>query len=96
MNEVTTASCYSLSPHIRYREVGGEGIILDQRAAEMIVVNALGEQILKLLKGKPTFKEIIGLLHEEYDVDADILATDVSEYLHQLLSAGIIEELVDD
>jgi len=94
-SEIITDAKYCLASHIRYREVAGEGIVLDQRKAELIVVNPLGEQILKLLKNKPTFSIIIDLVLEEYDVDGDVLVADVKEYLSQLETAGIIEQRHD-
>lgn len=98
MNDMTAVNPrLRLASHIRYREVNGEGIILDQRAAHMIVVNALGERILQLLRNLITFQEIIMQLHEEYDVNDDTLTEDVQSYLSQLESAGVIEHIgIDD
>jgi hypothetical protein len=75
----------------RYRNIGGEGIVVRQAAGEVLVLNEVGVRVLDLLAtGKPV-AGIVAALGSEYDVDAATLERDVLDYVQELVDAGIIE-----
>jgi CBS domain-containing protein len=75
----------------RHRNIGGEGIVVRQRASEVLVVTELGARILDLLDGSTPVSGLVSALVTEYDVDRATLEGDTAGYLRELLDAGIIE-----
>ncbi len=77
------------APDVRFRVVGGEGVVVRQTSGEALVVDEVGARILELLDERPTAAEIVGRLEAEYDVEPERLAADVERFLEELLEAGI-------
>jgi len=75
----------------RYRNIGGEGIVVRQRASEVLVVTAVGARVLDLLDGATPVSVLLTALGAEYDVDRSTLESDTEGYLRDLLEAGVIE-----
>ena len=75
----------------RYRNIGGEGIVVRQRASEVLVVTAVGARVLDLLDGNTPVSGLVKALAAEYDIDCPTLESDTEIYLRDLLEAGVIE-----
>ncbi len=75
----------------RYRNIGGEGIVVRQRASEVLVVTDVGARVLDLLDGATPVSVLLTALGAEYDVDPSTLEIDTEGYLRDLLEAGVIE-----
>ena len=75
----------------RYRNIGGEGVVVRQGAGEVLVVNGVGARVLDLLESGRTVASLLDTLGAEYDVDGAVLRQDVQDYLRELLDAGVIE-----
>jgi len=75
----------------RYRNIGGEGIVVRQRASEVLVVTDVGARVLDLLDGNTSVSGMLMALAAEYDVDQSTLESDTNDYLRDLLEAGVIE-----
>lgn len=83
----------ALHPDIRFRAVPPEGVLVDQRNAEVLVVNDLGLRVVQLLEAGGTRDSIIETLLQEYDATAAVIASDVEAFLldlqaRDLLAAG--------
>ena len=75
----------------RYRNIGGEGIVVRQTAGEVLVLNDVGVRVLDMLAtGKPV-RGVVEALVADYDVDAATAERDVMAYAQELLDAGVIE-----
>jgi hypothetical protein len=79
------------SADARYRNIGGEGIVVRQAAGEVLVLNGVGARVLDLLESGSTVASLLDALGAEYDIDQAILRRDVLAYLQELLDAGVIE-----
>lgn len=77
----------------RYRNVGGEGIVVRQAAGEVLVLNGVGARVLDLLDSESPVGGLVDALAAEYDIDRATLERDVLAYLRELLDAGIIEDV---
>ena len=75
----------------RYRNIGGEGIVVRQAAGEVLVLNDVGVRVLDLLAAGNAVSAVVTTLNAEYDVDGATLERDVRHYVQELLDAGIVE-----
>jgi hypothetical protein len=77
---------------VRFRVVGDEAVVVRQEDAEVIALNEVGASILSLLDARRSLGEVLESLLEEYDVDRESLADDLSRFVRELRDAGIVEE----
>jgi GeoRSP system PqqD family protein len=56
---------------------------------EMVSLNLLGTEIWKLCDGR-SVDEVISELHEQFDVETDILRADVMVFLNELAQKGFV------
>jgi hypothetical protein len=75
---------------VRFRVVGDEAVIVRQEQAEVIAVNEVGASVLSLLDARRSVRDLLEALLEEYDVDRESLASDVSRFLAELREAGVV------
>ena len=89
---ISPFSVYRLCSDARYREVAGEGVVLQQTSAEIIMLNQAGSDVLELIDGKRTVQDIAGAMSADYDADPEVISNDLEEYIQRLVGAGVIEE----
>ena len=77
----------------RYRNIGGEGIVVRQTAGEVLVLNDVGVRVLDLLATGNPVHGAAAALAADYDVDVATAERDVMAYAQELLDAGVIETL---
>jgi hypothetical protein len=75
----------------RYRNIGGEGIVVRQTAGEVLVLNEVGVRVLDLLATGHAIRNVVEALSADYEVDAATAERDVMAYAQELLEAGVIE-----
>jgi hypothetical protein len=80
----------ALHPDIMFRSIGEEGIIVDQRQPEVIVVNAQGIRIIELIRETGSRKAVEDRLMEEFEAPADEIKNDLDDFLNQLRERGMI------
>ena len=68
----------------------GEGVIILQRAAEVLVTNGTGARLLELVKEGLPVATIVDRLVDEYDVDRATATTDINAFVAELLAAGAL------
>ena len=91
LESIASSTVYKKTSDTRFRNIGEEGIVVRQRASEVLVVSETGARILDLVDGNRTVDDLVATLAEEYEIDLGKLADDVAAYLLDLLGAGIIE-----
>jgi hypothetical protein len=89
---LSEASVLKPRADVRFRVIGDEAVIVRQEEAEVIALNEVGASILSLLDSRRSVGDLLDALLEEYDVDRDSLAGDVSRFLTELREAGVVEE----
>jgi len=77
----------------RYRNIGGEGIVVRQTAGEVLVLNEVGVRVLDLLAKGGTVDSVVEAVAADYEVDAATAERDVIAYAQELVEAGVIETL---
>lgn len=74
----------SLSPRVRYRAVGNEGVVVHLDEARVIVVSEVGLRILKALSTPTTRDDLVDVITSEYDVDEVRAGKDIDVFLDKL------------
>jgi len=82
---------------VRFRMVGGEGVIVHQDVGEVMAVNATGALVFELADGERTLEDIAAAVAERYpSQDREQLLSDVLAFADQLVEAKALERAEDD
>ncbi|HYX26520.1 MAG TPA: PqqD family protein [Thermoanaerobaculia bacterium] len=91
MTNVTPSSVLRRRPDVRYRRIEGEAVVLRQSAAEVLVLNGVGADVLDLADGQRPVGEWIDTLAQEYGEDRETVARDVLAFAGEAADAGLLE-----
>ncbi|HEX7154593.1 MAG TPA: PqqD family protein [Thermoanaerobaculia bacterium] len=91
---ITLSSRLAVAPHVRFRRFEDEGVVVNQKAAEALVLNEVGTRLVEVADGSRTLQQLADLLGDEFDADADTIARDVLRFAGELVDAGVAQ-LVD-
>ncbi|HKR64164.1 MAG TPA: PqqD family protein [Thermoanaerobaculia bacterium] len=86
---ITLATTLALDPRVRFRRFEDEGIVINQKTAEALVISEVGTRLLEIADGTRTLDECAALLTEEFDADRDTIAADVLQFANELVDAGV-------
>jgi len=78
-------------PCTLFREVQGEGVLLQLDTGEYFGLDEIGTRIWQLLVEKGDLAVVETALVDEYDVDATTLAHDLNRIVQELASKQLIE-----
>ncbi|QFU74591.1 PqqD family protein [Halioglobus maricola] len=81
---------YGLSPAVRFREVAGEGVMVQLDSGQVAVVNELGLRILQLLDEPQSVTQLGKALSAEYEVSLEQAEQDARTYLDTLLAQELV------
>lgn len=83
---------YTICREVRYTKAFDEGVVLRQKAGEVLVLNEVGLKVLELIGGGiSSLDDIVDAVHESYEIDRSTALSDIAAYLDELESAGVIE-----
>ncbi len=68
-------------------------VLLDIESGEYYTLNEVGDRVWELCDGSRTIGEVIAAISREYDASEDIVATDVTELLEELVGANLLVEV---
>lgn len=74
----------TINPDILFRAVDDEGVVVDQRQPEVMVINRQALQILELIHETGSRKALLDRLAGKYVADQSTIAADVDEFLSEL------------
>ena len=77
----------TLSPRIRHRILGAEGVLVHLEQGRVIVINEVGVCVVGLLSDSEapmTREELVHSVVEQYDVSMDQATNDVHAFIEQL------------
>lgn len=92
MNTPTSPTRYRLDPSARFRVLDGEGIVVLQKAAEVLVLNPVGAFIVERIQADAALEEVVEEVVERYEVDADRARRDAVALVESLVEAGALTE----
>ena len=87
---------YTAAEDVRFRPVLDEGVVIRQRAGEVLVLNAVGVRILELIAKELTLSQIVDALLDEFLVERKELERDVLSFTSELERAGVLERCGED
>ena len=73
------------------QEVDGEMVLLDMESENYFGLDEVGTAIWQAMQEKETLKEVFEVLLEQYDVEADMLENDLSEFVGKLVESGLVK-----
>jgi hypothetical protein len=86
---LTLSSRLVLDPHVRFRRFEEEGVLVNQKSAEALVVNEVGARLLEVADGKRTIAECAALLVDEFDTEPAVIEQDLLAFAGALVEAGV-------
>lgn len=75
---------------VSWREIDGEMVVLDLKTSKYLTTNATGTTLLKLLTEERTPDELADALVETFEIDGDTAARDVTAFLDDLSTRGLL------
>lgn len=90
MTEAQNIESFSLSPRVRYRAVGDEGVVVHLDSARVIVVSEVGLRVLQALTFPSTRDALAALIADEFVVTEHQAREDVDVFLTQLNKEQIV------
>ena len=73
------------------QEVDGEMVLLDMESENYFGLDEVGTAIWQAMQEKETLKEVFDVLLEQYEVEAEMLENDLSDFVGKLQESGLIE-----
>jgi hypothetical protein len=80
----------TISEQALSQEVNGETVILDLKSESYFGLDDVGTRIWQLLQEHGDVKKTFDTMLEEFDVDADTLASDMKNLIDDLTEKGLI------
>jgi hypothetical protein len=87
---IDLASRLVLDRRARFRRFEEEGIIINQRTAEALVVSEVATRLLELTDGSRTLQDCAATLSDEFDAPAPVIGSDIVRFAQELADAGIV------
>ena len=73
------------------QEVDGEMVLLDMESENYFGLDEVGTAIWQAMQEKETLQEVLEVLLDQYDVEAEVLERDLSDFVGKLLESGLVE-----
>lgn len=80
-----------ISESVFTREVDGELILLDLKTEEYYGLDAVGHDIWKLFKDGKTLRQTHDTMLEMYDVNPEVIESDLKKLASKLIEKGLVE-----
>ena len=80
-----------LSADVAFRELNGEGVLLDLGSGTYFGLNEVGTKLWSLLTTNDSLENATEALVPEYDVAADVLRADVNHLLQEMQANGLLQ-----
>jgi hypothetical protein len=87
---ITLSTTLALGPHIRFRRFEDEGIIIDQKSAEAVVISDVATRLIELSREGRSLAECAALLAGEFDAEQAQIEADLLHFAGELTEAGIV------
>ena len=80
----------TISDEALSQEVNGETVILDLKSESYFGLDEVGTRVWQLLQENGDVQKVFDAMLEEFDVDADTLASDMKNLIDDLIEKGLI------
>lgn len=89
---VTLATRFTPSPDVAFREVSGEGVLLDLESGTYFGLNGVATRAWTMVVEGRSLGDIHRALADEYDVEPAVLEADLLAWAAQLMAHGLVGE----
>jgi len=90
MTSVPLAQKAAIAADVLSQEVSGETVLLDLKSEAYFGLDATGTRIWQLIQENGSLQVAFDTMLAEYDVEAEVLLKDFSEFLTRLSEAGLV------
>ncbi|OFW08019.1 MAG: hypothetical protein A3H96_24390 [Acidobacteria bacterium RIFCSPLOWO2_02_FULL_67_36] len=90
MPELTLDTGLRVSPDAAFRELDGEGVLLDLGSGRYFGLDPVALRTWQMLSDGLTLRAIRDRLLDEFDVDAPTLESDLLTFVRDLLGRGLV------
>ena len=73
------------------QEVDGEMVLLDMESENYFGLDEVGTAIWQAMQEKETLQEVLEVLLEQYEVEEEMLKSDLSGFVEKLVESGLVE-----
>ena len=73
------------------QEVDGEMVLLDMESENYFGLDEVGTAIWQAMQEHGTLQEVLNAMLEQYDVDAEVLENDLSDFIGKLVDSGLVK-----
>ena len=73
------------------QEVDGEMVLLDMESENYFGLDEVGTAIWQAMQEKETLKEVLDVLLAQYEVEAEMLENDLSDFVGKLVESGLVK-----
>ena len=73
------------------QEVDGEMVLLDMESENYFGLDEVGTAIWHAIQEYDNLQEVLSALLEQYDVEAEVLEKDLSDFVENLQKSGLVE-----
>ena len=80
-----------LSDDVAFRELSGQGVLLDLASGTYFGLNEVGTRLWELLSQNDSLDSAANVLEQEFEVSADVLRNDIEQLLQQMQSKGLLQ-----
>jgi hypothetical protein len=91
MAEITLQSRLALDPRARFRRFESDGIVIQQKTAEALVVSDVATRLLEMTDGTRTLQDCVSAIQSEFDAPAEVIERDVLQFVHELVNSGVVQ-----
>ena len=80
-----------VNPSTMHRELQGEGVLLQLDTGKYFGLDEMGQRMWELIVAHGDFDRVVQALLEEYDVEREVLAADLTRLVDELRASSLIE-----
>ena len=91
MPQISLDDSFAISPHAVFRDLDGEGVILDMGSGKYFGLNSVGARIWQLVEQHGGLRLVFDDLCREYDASPDVLEHDLLKLVTDLEQARLVE-----
>jgi hypothetical protein len=89
MSEISLEDTFTISKDAVFRDLDGEGVILDLNAGTYFGLNKVGARMWQLIAEKGALKAVFEALCAEYDAAPEIVERDLLDLVNSLAEARL-------
>jgi hypothetical protein len=76
--------------HVVTEDMGGEMVILDLQQSRYCSLNGVGSRMFALVQERPNLEQVVLVIAEEYEADADTVRSDLLDLIDRLVREGLL------